>query len=232
MSEGENKHRKLIVLGLSWDTTSETLKTYFETFGNVIEGVVLMDRNTGRSRGFGFVTFDRDEDASTCLAQAKHVIDGREVSPKKAAMKDQMGDPRLTTKKIFVGRLHADCTTDALAAYFGKFGTVTDTFIPMNGDSGRTRGFGFVTFEKESSVDDVLAETHKLDGHDIFVTKAEPKQPYFSTNPMLVPIIPGRGRGFFVSPAAMMAGRGFARGRGRGRGGRGRGGRGEQWGDA
>ena len=47
---------KLFVGGLSWGTTDEGLRAAFESFGEVEEAKVVTDRETGRSRGFGFVT--------------------------------------------------------------------------------------------------------------------------------------------------------------------------------
>ena len=48
---------KVFVGGLSWDTNDEGLRNAFAGFGEVVEAKVITDRDTGRSRGFGFVTF-------------------------------------------------------------------------------------------------------------------------------------------------------------------------------
>ncbi len=55
--------KKLFVGGLSWGTTDSELKEAFASYGEITEAKVITDRETGRSRGFGFVTFARDEDA-------------------------------------------------------------------------------------------------------------------------------------------------------------------------
>jgi RNA recognition motif-containing protein len=54
---------KLFVGGLSWDTDDEGLRRAFESFGDIQEATVIRHRDTGRSRGFGFVTFATDEEA-------------------------------------------------------------------------------------------------------------------------------------------------------------------------
>ncbi|MEO0603924.1 MAG: RNA-binding protein, partial [Myxococcota bacterium] len=59
---------KLFVGGLSWDTTDDSLRTAFETFGAVREARVILDRDTGRSRGFGFVTFETPGDAQEAMS--------------------------------------------------------------------------------------------------------------------------------------------------------------------
>lgn len=67
--------KKLYVGGLSWDTTNESLKDAFTQAGNVVSAIVITDRSTGRSKGFGFVEMETDE-------QAEEVIkmwDGKEL---------------------------------------------------------------------------------------------------------------------------------------------------------
>ena len=59
--------KKLFVGGLSWDTTDDTLRLEFEKHGEVTEAKVVTDRETGRSRGFGFVTFTDEEAAESAL---------------------------------------------------------------------------------------------------------------------------------------------------------------------
>ena len=64
---------KLYVGNLSWSTTDEELKSAFEGFGEVRSASVIMDRETGRSRGFGFVELDGD------LNEAISVMDGKDL---------------------------------------------------------------------------------------------------------------------------------------------------------
>lgn len=69
---------KVFVGGLSWETTGEKLRAYFENFGAVREAFVSYNRTNGRPRGFGFVVFESPEVADKVVA-AKHTIDRREV---------------------------------------------------------------------------------------------------------------------------------------------------------
>jgi len=66
---------RLFVGSLNWDTTVETLREVFGKFGTVTDAAILTDRGTGRSRGFGFVTFANRKDA----ARAVETLDGSEV---------------------------------------------------------------------------------------------------------------------------------------------------------
>ena len=73
--KGSNGPTKLFVGGLSWDTEGEQLKEAFSRFGPLVEATVVTDRGTGRSRGFGFVTFEKPIDAAAAAKQ----MDGAEL---------------------------------------------------------------------------------------------------------------------------------------------------------
>ncbi len=66
---------KLFVGGLSWGTDDSGLRGAFERFGSIVEAKVITDRDTGRSRGFGFVTFTD----ATAAENAIREMDGNEV---------------------------------------------------------------------------------------------------------------------------------------------------------
>lgn len=71
---------KLFVGGLSWDTTDDGLRSAFETFGEVREAKVITDRETGRSRGFGFVTYADSGAASKAIEEMNGtILDGRSI---------------------------------------------------------------------------------------------------------------------------------------------------------
>jgi RNA recognition motif-containing protein len=72
--------KKLYVGGLSYSTTNNDLQTLFEDQGKVLSAVVITDRESGRSKGFGFVEMSSDQDASNAIAKlnGKH-IDGRDI---------------------------------------------------------------------------------------------------------------------------------------------------------
>lgn len=54
---GDTTYTKVFVGGLAWETHKETMKKYFEQFGDILEAVVITDKSTGRSKGYGFVCF-------------------------------------------------------------------------------------------------------------------------------------------------------------------------------
>ena len=71
---------KLFVGGLSWDTDDAGLRAAFERFGSIVEAKVITDRDTGRSRGFGFVTFSAPADAQNAMSEMDGAeLDGRNL---------------------------------------------------------------------------------------------------------------------------------------------------------
>jgi RNA recognition motif-containing protein len=72
--------KKLFVGGLSWDTDDASLREAFEEFGEVTDAKVITDRETGRSRGFGFVTFADGAAADEAVEKMDgQTLDGRSV---------------------------------------------------------------------------------------------------------------------------------------------------------
>jgi len=71
---------KVFVGGLAWETRKEGVRGYFERFGEILEAVVIMDKGTGRSKGYGFVTFREAEAARRSCLDPYPVIDGRRAN--------------------------------------------------------------------------------------------------------------------------------------------------------
>lgn len=77
--------KKLFVGGLAWATTDDGLRQAFERFGNVAEAKVIMDRETGRSRGFGFVSFADDGQGDAAMREMDGAqLDGRSIKVNEA----------------------------------------------------------------------------------------------------------------------------------------------------
>ena len=77
--------KKLFVGGLAWATSDDGLRAAFEPHGQISEAVVITDRETGRSRGFGFVTFVNDGDADKAIsAMNESELDGRRLNVNEA----------------------------------------------------------------------------------------------------------------------------------------------------
>ncbi|BBH08683.1 RNA-binding family protein with RRM/RBD/RNP motifs [Prunus dulcis] len=90
---GDTTYTKVFVGGLAWETQKETMKKYFEQFGEILEAVVITDKATGRSKGYGFVTFRESEAAMRACVDAAPVIDGRRANCNLASLGVQRSKP-------------------------------------------------------------------------------------------------------------------------------------------
>ena len=84
--------KKLFVGSLSWNTDDRALQEAFAAFGEISEAKVITDRDSGRSRGFGFVTFEDDEAADKAIAAMNDTeLDGRSIRVNEAQEKRRDG---------------------------------------------------------------------------------------------------------------------------------------------
>ena len=80
---------KLFVGSLPWSVNDQTLKETFEAHGNVVSAKIVTDRNTGRSRGFGFVEMESAEDAQKAMSALNDSeIGGRNIVVNEAKSRD------------------------------------------------------------------------------------------------------------------------------------------------
>jgi RNA recognition motif-containing protein len=162
-----NKCTDLIILGLAWKTTEQSLREYFETYGEVLMVQVKKDLKSGQSKGFGFVRFGNYETQLRVLG-SRHMIDGRWCEVKVPNSKE--GIVQQVPCKVFVGRCTEDLSADDLKEYFSKFGEVTDVFIPKP-----FRAFSFVTFLDPDIAQSLCGEDHIIKGVSVHVSNAAPK---------------------------------------------------------
>lgn len=94
-----------------------------------------------------------------------------QIDPKRAIPRDEQEK----TSKIFVGGVSQETTDHEFREYFAQFGRVVDATLMMDKDTGRPRGFGFVTFESEAGVEACLAAKLEIHGKPIEVKKAQPR---------------------------------------------------------
>lgn len=169
--------RKLFVGGLSWETTQENLQRYFQRYGEVIDCVVMKNNDSGRSRGFGFVTYGDSQNVGVVLQNGPHNLDGRTIDPKPC-------NPRTLAKpkkgggypKVFLGGLPSNVTETDLRVFFARYGTVMEVVIMYDQEKKKSRGFGFLSFQDDASVERVTCEHYiNLNGKQVEIKKAEPR---------------------------------------------------------
>eukprot|EP01038_Epipyxis_sp_PR26KG_P005967 gene5967-8221_t len=166
---------KIFIGGLSWQTTEDNLRYYFEKFGELSDVALMIDKRTGKPRGFGFIKM-KDPSAADIIMSTEHTIDGRLVDVKRALPRDKAPGPtRSEACKIFVGGLAAEVSEKEFGDYFSRFGPVKDAVVMVDRNTGRSRGFGFVTFEREEPIDIVLRTENEIMGKFVEVKRAEPR---------------------------------------------------------
>lgn len=172
----EDERGKLFVGGLSWETTQENLQRYFARYGEIIDCVVMKNNDTGRSRGFGFVTFSDPNNVTVVLKNGPHTLDGRTIDPKPCNPRTLQKPKKGGGYKIFLGGLPSNVTETDLRTFFGRYGKVTEVVIMYDQEKKKSRGFGFLSFEDEGSVECVTNERYiNLNGKQVEIKKAEPR---------------------------------------------------------
>lgn len=218
VTKPEDGLTKTIFVGnLSWAVDNDRLSQEFADCGEVTSARVQLDRNTGKSRGFGYVTFATTEavDAAISLNGAKE-IDGRtlnldkstDVGPNREKRAQAFGDVRSAPSKVlFVGNLSWNTVEDTLWDAFSEYGEVNSVRLPTDRETGKPKGYGYIEFSAVGSAQKAVDAMNgkELDGRPIRLDFSQPRDANSG----------GRGRGT-----------GFGGGRGRGGfdGGRGRGG--------
>ncbi|XP_045119933.1 heterogeneous nuclear ribonucleoprotein 27C-like isoform X9 [Portunus trituberculatus] len=174
--DGEEKG-KMFVGGLSWETTQESLQRYFGQYGEVIDCVVMKNNETGRSRGFGFVTFADPNKVDAVLKSGPHELDGRTIDPKACNPRSMQKQKRNGNwPKVFLGGLPSNLTETDLRNFFSRFGGVMEVVIMFDQEKKKSRGFGFLSFETEEAVDRAVAEHFvNINGKQVEIKKAEPR---------------------------------------------------------
>lgn len=174
---------KLFVGNLPYDMDSEKLAGLFDQAGVVEVAEVIYNRDTDQSRGFGFVTMSTVEEAEKAVEMLnRYDVNGRLLTVNKAAPRGSRPErvergPRdfQSSFRIYVGNLPWQIDDARLEQVFSEHGKVLDARVVFDRESGRSRGFGFVTMGSQTEVDDAIAalDGQSLDGRAIRVNVAE-----------------------------------------------------------
>ncbi|XP_048430567.1 29 kDa ribonucleoprotein A, chloroplastic-like [Pyrus x bretschneideri] len=141
---------------------------------------VLYHRDTGKSRGFAFVTMSAIEDCNAVIEN----LDGHEFAGQ--TLRVNISDrPRTkvplyleTEYKLFVGNLSWSATSESLTKAFQEYGTMVGARVLYDGETGRSRGYGFVCYSTKSEMDVALESLNgfELEGRALRVSLAEGKR--------------------------------------------------------
>ncbi|CAL1584745.1 unnamed protein product [Knipowitschia caucasica] len=152
------------------DIDDEKLRELFSQFGNALSIRVMTDA-TGKSRGFGFVSFERHEDAQKAVDEMNgKEFQGRPIYVGRAQKKmerqtelrrrfEQMKQDRMTRYQgvnLYVKNLDDGIDDERLRKEFSPFGTITSAKVMLEG--GRSKGFGFVCFSSPEEATKAVTE--------------------------------------------------------------------------
>ncbi|KIL59163.1 hypothetical protein M378DRAFT_169676 [Amanita muscaria Koide BX008] len=129
-----------------------------------------MRDHAGRSRCFAFLTFDEPASVNAVMVR-EHFLDGKVIDPKRAIPRQE--HQRAT--KLFIGGLPGSVTSESMREFFSQFGKVIDSTVMLDRETGRSKGFGFVSFE-DTNVQPFLGFGKlAIDGKLIDVKLAQPR---------------------------------------------------------
>ena len=154
---GGNSNRKgddatAYVGNLPYSATEEQVRELFETYGTVKRIYMPTDMETGNFRGFGFITLGSREEmlaATKALDQSSYL--GRIIYSNESVPKGEPLTSRKKESKLYVSNIAFETTKEDLRTHFGRWGTVLDVYIPVDRDTGNSRGFAFVKLAEEDA---------------------------------------------------------------------------------
>lgn len=188
-------HRKVFVHGLSWDSTRETLLQVFEPYGDIEDCNVVMDKVTGRTKGYGFVLFRNRTSAVKALKEPEKKIKNRMTHCQLASIGPPVAPSSVSDssrRKVYVSNVHTEATRDSLRAFFSQFGEIEGGPFGFDINTGKSRGFAIFVYKTQEGARKALEEPYKMfEGHQLscrlaFEQGQKEKAPALAANPAVL----------------------------------------------
>ncbi|KAI7729456.1 hypothetical protein M8C21_020363 [Ambrosia artemisiifolia] len=165
VASADPANRKLFVRGLAWNTTTQTLCAAFLEHGEIEEGAVITDKATGKSRGYGFITYRDVGSTRKALEAPSKLIDGRMAVCTLACE----GVPTTSStdqaqRKLYIGGLSPETTSEMLLLFFKKHGDIEEGSVAYDKETNKSRGFGFVTYKTVEAAKKAIDDPQKILG--------------------------------------------------------------------
>nr|XP_043609305.1 UBP1-associated protein 2C-like isoform X2 [Erigeron canadensis] len=175
VASADPANRKLFVRGLAWNTTTENLCAAFLEHGEIEEGVVIVDRTSGKSRGYGFITYKDIDSTRRALEAPIKLIDGRmAVCTLACEGVSSTTGTDLAQRKLFIGGLSPEITSEMLLGFFKKHGDIEEGSVAYVKDINKSRGFGFITYKTVEAAKNAIDDPQKMfGGRNITVKHAD-----------------------------------------------------------
>ncbi|KAI0498205.1 hypothetical protein KFK09_021446 [Dendrobium nobile] len=172
-------HRKVFVHGLGWNTTAETLTDIFGQYGDIEDCNAVVDKVTGKSKGYGFILFKDRSGARRALEEPQKKIGNRMAACQLASIGPVPAPPPVlpvseyTQRKIYVSNVGADLDLQKLLQLFSKFGEIEEGPLGLDKTTGKPKGFCLFVYKSAESAKKALEEPHKnFEGHILHCQKA------------------------------------------------------------
>ncbi|PSS05854.1 UBP1-associated protein like [Actinidia chinensis var. chinensis] len=176
VADRDPAQRKLFIRGLGWDTTTEKLRALFAAYGDIEEAIVILDKATGKSKGYGFVTMKHVDGALLALKDPSKKIDGRMTVTQLAAAGIQGGPVAnsqqpvadASNRKIYVANVPYDMPADRLLAHFLAYGEIEEGPLGFDKATGKLRGYALFVYKTAEAAKASLVDPIKtIDGHQM-----------------------------------------------------------------
>ncbi|KAM0790601.1 Protein phosphatase PP2A regulatory subunit B [Microbotryomycetes sp. NB124-2] len=170
----------IFIKNLDENIDNKALHDTFAAFGNILSCKVATDP-TGKSLGYGFVHYDTAESAQAAidgvngmLLNDKVVFVGIHIPRRERQAK--IDEIRAHYTNLYVKNVPTEVTTDEFRELFEKYGKVTSAVVSTDNE-GKSKGFGFVNYEKHEDAAKAVAELHDKDykGNTLYVARAQRK---------------------------------------------------------
>ncbi|KAI5065662.1 hypothetical protein GOP47_0020357 [Adiantum capillus-veneris] len=168
LADRDPAHRKLFVRGLGWDITVDSLKAIFAQYGEIEECSVIKDKQTGKSKGYGFVTYKHMDAARRALKEPSKKIEGRVTVSQLASVGPSVPSNDQSGRKIYVGNVPHDLSAEKLLSVFAQYGDVEEGPLGFDKVSGKSKGYALFVYKSAESAKKALKDPSKtIDGHQV-----------------------------------------------------------------
>ncbi|CAA6657003.1 unnamed protein product [Spirodela intermedia] len=150
-------HRKIFVHGLGWETTVDTLASFFRQYGVIEDSNVVCDKVSGKSKGYGFILFKHRTGARRALKNPQKKIGNRMTACQMAS----------------AGPAPAPPLRYQMLQFFAKYGEIEEGPLGLDKLTGKPKGFALFVYKTPDGARKALEEPHKnFDGHILHCQKA------------------------------------------------------------
>lgn len=170
IADRDPAQRKLFIRGLGWETTTEGLHSLFSSYGELEEAVVILDKASGKSKGYGFITFRHIDGALLAIKEPSKKIDGRMTVTQLAASGISAAPANeVSHRKIYVANVPQDMPSDRLLMHFLSYGEIEEGPLGFDKQTGKSKGFALFVYKTVEGAKASLVDPVKnIDGHQLF----------------------------------------------------------------